>query len=91
MDELETLCEPCHKARSDLNKMFMALSTRDALRYYRLILCDPEVESWAIMAIDCCITDEDFEMRLHQGQHSVVMNAKNRQKVEGALKRGDVN
>jgi len=71
--------------------MFMGLSSRDALRYYRLMLCDPSVESWAIMAIDCGITDEDFEMRLHQVQHSVVMSAKNRQKIEGVLKRGDIN
>lgn len=91
MDSLETLCETCHKDRSFLNKMFMGLSSRDALRYYRLMLCDPSVESWAIMAIDCGITDEDFEMRLHQVQHSVVMSAKNRQKIEGVLKRGDIN
>lgn len=31
-ESLETLCEPCHKERSDNNKWWLALPTRDALK-----------------------------------------------------------
>jgi hypothetical protein len=31
MDSLETLCEDCHAKRTEINKEFMALDTRDAI------------------------------------------------------------
>jgi len=91
MDGLETLCETCHKDRSFLNKMFMGLSSRDALRYYRLMLHDPSVESWAIQAIDCCLSDEDFPPYLLMRQLSAIRNDRVRARIDEALKRGDVN
>ena len=32
MEHLETLCEPCHEKRSELNKLFHGLSTRSAIQ-----------------------------------------------------------
>jgi 5-methylcytosine-specific restriction endonuclease McrA len=90
IDSLETLCETCHKNRSDLNKMFMGLSTRDVLRYYRLILCDPGVESWAIQAIDICLADEDFPSYLLMRQMDGFKSEIGRRKIDESLNRGDI-
>ncbi len=34
-ESLETLCELCHKQRTDVNKNFLALSTSDAFRLFQ--------------------------------------------------------
>jgi hypothetical protein len=45
MDSLETLCESCHELRSNVNKLFLSLRTKDALSCWPVIgnkRCLPE-------------------------------------------------
>jgi hypothetical protein len=37
MSSLETLCESCHGARSNLNKDFLALDTRETIKFARIL------------------------------------------------------